>query len=315
MSVVVLGRWALTIDSPIRVGAVVLLGALIPLALVAGAFSAQRPLNRRIAELEISLDEEQNARRAHDEIYGRFINELRAPLTAVYGFSRHLDDSGIANIAEAEELIGIISHDATEVVRKVENIATAAQIEAGVYRPVPTAVDLGRHVKLIVDVIGRSRVAITVDAQPTIVWCDPAAVRQILVNIVHVAGEAGAGTLRFDVEERNGIGVITATDDRLRHDPAEATAGDLLSSPTALSCRIVPALVEHQGATMNTLRSLDWTTTLIHFPLATPAQRSEDFRSPNAGSPIKRPEGDESDRGSMPKAIPARSKRVVIGRR
>ena len=184
VSVAVIGRWALTIDGSLRVAAVVLLGALVPIAVVAGAYAAQRPLNRRIGELEAVLDKEQDERRSHDEIYGRFINELRAPLTAVYGFSRHLDDSGIANISEAEELIGIISHDATEVVRKVENIATAAQIEAGVYRPVPTAVDLGTHVGRIVEVIGRSRISISVDAQPTIAWCDPTAVRQILVNLV-----------------------------------------------------------------------------------------------------------------------------------
>jgi hypothetical protein len=315
VSVAVLGRWALTIDGSIRVGAVVLLGALVPVAAVAGVYAAQRPLNRRTAELETALNEEQDARRAHDEIYGRFINELRAPLTAVYGFSRHLNDSGIANISEAEELIGIISHDATEVVRKVENIATAAQIEAGVYRPVPAAVDLGKHVGRIVDAIGRSRVEIAIDTQRTIAWCDPMAVRQILINLVHIAGEAGAATLRIDVDERNGLGVVTVTDDRIRHNSEKPAVGDLLGTAAPLSYRIVPYLVEYQGATMNTLRSLGWTTTAIHFPVATPAQRSEDFRAPNPDPSADRSAPGSSRRGSLPDAVPARNRRVVTGRR
>ena len=315
VSVAIIGRWVLTMEGSIRVAAVVALGALVPIAAVVGAYAAQRPLNRRVAELESALDEEQAERRAHDEIYSRFVNELRAPLTAVYGFSRHLDDSGIANISEAEELIGIISHDATEAVRKVENIATAAQIEAGVYRPIPTAVDLGTHVGRIVEAIGRSRIQINVDVQSAIAWCDPTAVRQILVNVVHIAGEAGAATVRLAVEERNGLAVATVTDDRIRHDSEEPVAGNLLGTPAPLSHRIVPALVEYQGATMNTHRSLGWTTTMIHFPVATPAQRSEDFRAPHAvsstdGSPTR-----TTGRGSLPQAIPARSKRVVTGRR
>ena len=315
VSAAVIGRWVLTMDGSMRVAAVVLLGALVPIAAVAGAYAAQRPFNRRVAELEAALEEEAAKRREHDEIYGRFINELRAPLTGVYGFSRHLDDAGIANISEAEELIGIISHDATEAVRKVENIATAAQIEAGAYRPVPTSVDLGTHVARIVEVIGRSRIEITVDSRPTIAWCDPTAVRQILVNLVYVAGEAGAATIRFDVDERNGLAIVTVTDDRIRHDVDEPATVDLLGTAASLTSRLVPALVEYQGATINTQRSLGWTTTTIHFPVATPAQRSEDFRVPPANSSTKSSTTGQTGRESLPQAIPARSKRAVTGRR
>ena len=315
VSTAVIGRWILTMDGSMQVAAVVLLGALVLIAAVAGAYAAQRPFKERVAEVEAELDEEKAKRREHDEIYARFIDELRAPLTGVYGFSRHLDDSGIANTAEAEELIGIISHDATEAVRKVENIATAAQIEAGAYRPAPSAVDLGTHVDRIVAVIGPSRIKISVDPRPTIAWCDPTAVRQILVNLVSIAGEAGAATIRFDVDERNGLAVLTITDDRIRHDSDEPSAGGLLGTAASLSSRLVPALVEYQGATLNTQRSLGWTTTTIHFPLATPAQRSEDFRVPPANSSTKSSTTGQTGRESLPQSIPARSKRVVTGRR
>jgi len=278
VSIAVVGRWALAYDGPMRVSAVLLLAALVPIAVFAGAFVAERPLRERISQLEASLGEEQDARRAHDEIYSRFINELRSPLTAVYGFSHHLEEAGIADVSEAEELIGLISHDATEVVRKVENIATAAQIESGGYRPSPQAVELDRHVKRTIDAIGHSRVAISVDARPAVAWCDPAALRQIVLNVVHIASEAGATTLHIDIEERNGLGIISATDDRIHHNAAQPVTQDLLGTASALSLRIVPSLVEYQGGTMNTLRTLGWTNTVIRLPVATPAQRSGEFR-------------------------------------
>ena len=279
VSIVVIGRWAIAYEGPMRVAAVLLLAALVPIAVFAGAFVAERPLLRRIDQLETSLEDERTAKQEHDEIYGRFINELRAPLTGVYGFSRHLEDAGIANVAEAEELIALISNDATEVVRKVENIATAAQIESGVYHPSPRAIDLDRHVERVVNAIGRSRVAVTVDARPAVVWCDPAAVQQIVLNLIHIASEAGATTLRFDIEERNGLGIISATDDRTRRENEQPITQDLLGSASALSIRIVPSLVEYQGGTMNTLRTLGWTNTVIRLPVATPAQRSGELRS------------------------------------
>ncbi len=279
VSIVIIGRWALAYDGPMRVAAVVVLAALVPISVFAGAFVAEQQLRARTAKIESSLKAEHDGRRAHDEIYGRFINELRAPLTAVYGFARHLEEAGIADISEAEELIELISHDAAEVVRKVENIAIASQIESGAYRPVPRAVELDRHVERTVDAIGRSRVAISIDARPAVAWCDPAAVEQIVLNLVHIASEAGATIQRFDVEERNGLGIISSTDDRIRHDPEQPISQDLLGTASALSARIVPSLVEYQGGTMNTLRTLGWTNTVIRLPVATPAQRSEEFRT------------------------------------
>jgi len=279
VSIVVIGRWALAYDGPTRVAAVILLGALVPISAFTCAFVIERHLRKRIDQLESSLELEKDTRRAHDEIYGRFINELRAPLTAVYGFSRHLENAGIADTSETEELIELISRDATEVVRMVENIAIASQIESGVYRPIPTAVGLDRHVKRIVDSIGRSRLTISVDTRPAIVWCDPAAVQQIVLNLVHIASEAGATTLQIDIEERNGLGIISSTDDRIRHDLEQPITRDLLGTASALSLRIVPSLVEYQGGTMNTLRTLGWTNTVIRLPVATPAQRSEEFRT------------------------------------
>ena len=279
VSIVVIGRWALSYDGATRVAAVLLLAALIPIAVFAGAFVAERSSRRRIDDLGSALAEEQDTRRAHDEIYGTFVNELRAPLTAVYGFSRHLEDAGIANASEAEELIELIARDAAEVVRKVENIATAAQIESGIYRPIPRAVELDHHVERVVAALGHSSVTISVDTRPAIAWCDPAAVQQIVLNTVHIAAEAGATTLRIDVEERNGLGIVSATDNRIRHQEDETISEDLLGTAGALSLRIVPLLVEYQGGTMNTVRTLGWTNTVIRFPVATPAQRSEEFRS------------------------------------
>ena len=66
---------------------------------------------------------------------------------------------------------------------------------------------------------------------------------------------------------------------------------------------------------MNTQRSLGWTSTMVHFAVATPAQRSADFRESQMNLSTSDSAAHQTRRGSLPQPIPARSKRVVTGRR
>lgn len=263
---------ALLATGTTRFVSVMLLGILIPTAAIGGGLLVRDRLRRRITGLELDIERERSARQAHDRMYALFTDELRAPLTGVVGLSRHLDHAGIANVAEAEELIGLISHDATEVVQQVENLATAAQIDSGTYRPHPMVLQLDQHVVRIIAAAGHSRMEIATDVQPATVRCDPMAVRQILLNVLRAADGDGATTVRIDVQERNGLGILSITDDRNSDGEQEEGARELLGSGSALLRRIVPALVEQQGATTTTARTLGWTNTVIRFPIATPAQ-------------------------------------------
>jgi len=263
---------ALLATGTTRFVAVMLLGMLVPIAAIGGGYVVRLRLRRRITGLESDIERERSARQAHDRMYALFTDELRAPLTGVFDLSRHLDHAGITNVAEAQELVGLISRDATEVVQQVENLATAAQIDSGTYRPHPMVLQLDQHVVRVIAAAGHSSMEIATDVQPTTVWCDPMAARQILLNVLRTADGDGATTVRIDVEERNGLGILSITDDRSSDGEQEEGTRELLGSGSALLRRIVPALVEQQGATTTTAWTLGWTNTVIRFPIATPAQ-------------------------------------------
>ncbi len=265
---------ALAASGTVRIASIVVLGLLVPaVAIVAGATERHR-VRHRISLLETEIQSEREAAQRHHRLFARFTDELRAPLTAVYGLSRHLESAGIKDVAEAEELIAIISHDATEIVRTIENTAVAAQIDAGTYRPRPVVVELEHHVKRIIEAIGRTPIEISVDVREAAVWCDPAAIRLILLNVLHAAADGGACTARIDVDERNGLGILSITDDRDGGRFSDDTPGELLGTGDTLSGGIIPALVESQGGTTSTACTLGWSSTIIRLPIATPAQLS-----------------------------------------
>ncbi len=265
---------ALVASGIARIASIVLLGFLVPMVAIVTTAAERRRVARRIAVLDTELQSERESGQRLNRVFARFTDELRAPLTAVYGLSRHLEDAGIGDVAEAEDLIGVISHDATEIVRTVESTAVAAQIDSGAYRPRLVAIELDRHVIHTIESIGRTPLEITTDARTATVWCDPAAIRLILLNVLHTAADGGAGAVRIDVDERNGLGILSITDDRQRGHVPDNTSGDLLGNGDTLSRGIVPALVASQGGTMNSARTLGWSNTVIRIPLATPAQLS-----------------------------------------
>ncbi len=272
---------ALATSGTVRIASIVVLGLLVPTVVMVTSVAERGRVAHRIAVLEAEIRSEREAGLRHHRLFARFTDELRAPLTAVYGLSRHLEDGGIADVAEAEELIGIISHDATEIVRTVENTAAAAQIDAGTYRPKPVVVELDHHVTRIIEAIGRTPLEISVDAREALVWCDPAAIRLILLNVLHTAADGQATTVRIDIDVRNGLGVLSITDDRNQSQVSEIAPGDLLGTGVTLSRDIVPAIVESQGGTMNSVRTLGWSNTIIRFPIATPAQLSSSTGTTN----------------------------------
>jgi signal transduction histidine kinase len=266
---------ALVASGAARIASIAALGLLVPTVVVVASTVQRRRLSGRIAALDSEIESERDARQRLDRLFSRFTYELRAPLTAVYGLSRHLEAAGVSDAAEAEELIGIISRDATEIVRTIENTAAGAQIDAGTYRPKAGVVELDRHVTRVVEAIGRTPVEIAVDARTATTWCDPAVIRLILLNVLHTATDGGATTARIDVDERNGLGILSITDDRKRGHVSDTRPSDLLGTGDTLSRGIVPALVASQGGTMSSASTLGWNSTIIRLPLATPAQLSD----------------------------------------
>ena len=265
---------ALAASGTVLTASIVMLGLLIPAVAIVASATERRRVGHRISLLETEIQREREAGQRHHRFVARLTDEVQASATAVHRLSRHLKRAGIRDVAEAEELIAIISHDATEILRTIENTAAAAQIDAGTYRPKPVVVELEHHVKRVVEAIGCTPIEISVDVREAAVWCDPAAIRLTLLNVLHTAVVGGASTARIDVEERNGLGILSITDDRDGGHYSDHTPSDLLGTGDTRSGDIISALVESQGGTMNSARTLGWSSTVIRLPLATPAQLS-----------------------------------------
>lgn len=265
---------ALASEGTVQVVSIAALGLLV--LIVATAFAAihRHSVAGRLAALDAELQHERDTNQELNRLFARFSDELRTPLTSVYRLSRNLESARVSDATESEELIQILSRDATEIARAVENAALAAQIDTGTYRPRLAALRLDRHVTRIIEALGRAPIEIAIDVHEATAWCDPAAIRLVLLNVLHTAVAGGASTARIDVDERNGLGILSITDDRQQGPVPDGTPGELLGAGDNLSQNIVSALVESQGGTMNSARTLGWSNTVIRLPLATTVQLS-----------------------------------------
>lgn len=265
--ILVMTSSALAITALIATGAAqvvsaILLSILVPTAAFAAACIVRSRYERRLEHLETELQEERSSNAVRNRVYVEFTHKLAGSLDLAAGIH-----SGDATV------------DADDLVRRVENLAVAAQIDAGTYRPRFSVVHLDREIVRIVEANASTSIDIATDVRSATVWCDPAAVGQIVMNVLHSASQAGATTARIDVEERNGLGILSITDDRRDGDTPDEPAGSLLESDGSLAQRIVPELVDHQGATATITRTLGWVNTVIRFPVATPAQRAASSNS------------------------------------
>ena len=82
--------------------------------------------------LQIKLEAERKLRKARDEFIANISHEIRTPLTSIYGFSEVLIEEGLVDPEMAMELIGLINGESAELSRMVEDLLTAARLDANV---------------------------------------------------------------------------------------------------------------------------------------------------------------------------------------
>lgn len=252
--------------------AIALLGLLSPVALIVGARATRRHHRRRIESLETVITAERAARQRQTDGQTGFLDEVSTSLGNIQDLAQRVAGSGFSTVTEAETLFNLLASDAAEAQRTADIMATAAHIDSGTYRPRLSIVNLDRHVVQTVESMGRPSLRVSFDVQPSSVWADPAAMRLVLLSTLHTAADSGASRARIGVEERNGLGILSIVDDREDQTGRGPAPERLLGSGASLSREIVPALVEHQGGTMSEGLTLDWYSTTVRLPIATPAQ-------------------------------------------
>lgn len=263
---------ALTATGSFRIGSVVALGLMIPVVAIGAAAVGRSMSANRISRLEEELKDARAANRTTERHLARFTDEVRAPMLAASNLARRLSLARDGDTDNIRELFSSLSRDAVEIVRMTGNVAAAAQIGTGIHRPSPSVVALDQQARRVEGMLRNGSVDISVDTNETLIWGDPMTIRIALLDILHAAADGGATTARVDVAERNGIGILSITDDRRRHQPATPRPDGVLDHGETLSKSIVPALVESQGGTVTMTRTLGWSTTVIRLPVATPAQ-------------------------------------------
>ncbi|MCL1693971.1 MAG: hypothetical protein M3096_09820, partial [Actinomycetia bacterium] len=86
---------ALITSGTAHIASIVVLGFLVPTVAIVTSVIERRRVTRRIAVLEADLQSERESGQRLNRLFARFTDELRAPLTAVYELSHHLEDAGI----------------------------------------------------------------------------------------------------------------------------------------------------------------------------------------------------------------------------
>lgn len=124
--------------------------------------------------------------RSRDEFIASISHELRTPLTAVMGFAELLRDTeSDISPAEQEEMIQLITEQASDISNTVENLVVAAQAEIDTLQVARVPVDLRAQ---LAQVIEASREAsahqIRIVGGPLSALGDPARIRQVLRNLM-----------------------------------------------------------------------------------------------------------------------------------
>ena len=192
-----------------------------------------RTLNSMLSALERSRESER-----------RFLadasHELRTPLTALVGNVDYLARHGAS-----EELVAELEEDAHRLARLTNDLLLLSHEEA--------AGPLGEVVWL--DELARATVDVEVVApEPIAVRGDRAALERVLANLVENARRHGAGRITLEVSTREGLALLTVTDEGRGLDPgAQEHAferfwrGNGAAPGSGLGLAIVRATAERHG--------------------------------------------------------------------
>ena len=245
----------------------------------------QRQVRERQAQMEAKLQAERELGRAKDAFIAGLSHELRTPLTSIYGFSELLIEDGLVDPDMSMELIGLINHESAELSRMVDDLLTAARLDADALSYDLGPVAFADQLEAVVGPMTRSGAEITVTCPDTTVTADELRLRQVMRNLLSNAVRHGGPVIRVEAEELdgalvcrvidNGAGVPSDFEDRLFerfiHDGREA----LLAGSVGLGLAIARSLTEAMEGSLSYERIQDETHFVLTLPLAPKETRQE----------------------------------------
>ena len=143
--------------------------------------------------LQVKLQAEQKLRKARDEFIANISHEIRTPLTSIYGFSEVLIEEGLVDPEMAMELIGLINGESAELSRMVEDLLTAARLDANVLNFKFEAVSVADEIGTVTAPMIRSGADLQIDLPRVMIWADQMRFRQVVRNLISNAIKHGGG--------------------------------------------------------------------------------------------------------------------------
>ncbi len=276
---VVTARIAGTEAAAGRIGSLTRL--LVTLAIPIGALFVYRAIARRQLDRDREraaalLAAEQELHRAKDEFIAGISHEIRTPLTSIYGFSEVLVETGVVDPDAAMELISLINSESCELSRMVEDLLTAARIDAGALTFNPARIVIAEEIESVVAPLRRSGAVVGVDRAAGEAWADRVRFHQVVRNLVSNALKHGGPTVRVSsrmegdrlvcVVADDGAGVSADLEGRLFERFVHNGQESLLVGSVGLGLAIAHSLTASMGGKLRYERAGGWTRFVFDLP-------------------------------------------------
>lgn len=240
----------------------------------AALFKQERATIQKLEELD----------RLKSDFVATVSHELKTPLTAIIGSATTLSRrSNRLTPQQRTTMIDVIERQGQRLLRLVQDILTAAQIESGMPRLRRELVDLTDAAQMIIDDLKHAHPdrTVSLDAVPERphVWGDLGAIQQILSNLIENALKySDEGDVHVQLEEKSNETVLHVSDqgrgmsaeqlaivfDRFRQVDQSDTRGE---GGVGLGLYIVKSLVEaHNGDVKVESEEGRGTTFTVFFP-------------------------------------------------
>jgi signal transduction histidine kinase len=250
---------------------------LVPLALVLVYREiVQRQMRQH--QLELQLEAEQELAQARDEFVANASHELRTPLTGILGLSEILvTDDRIPD--DAREMLSMVTTEASDLARMVEDLLTTARLSAGQLRFEPRRVAALEEAEVIARPFVQAGQKIDIEVQDSALYVDRLRQRQVLRNLLSNAvkyggpnlallGEPRGLTYRWSVVD-DGEGVPRELEERLFQRYIHTlTFQQAVAGGVGLGLSIVKSLAEGMDGTVGYSREGGLTRFTVDVPLA-----------------------------------------------
>lgn len=266
-------------DARVANGALILMMGIVPVAVIV-VYHEVVSRQQRQTELGVRLEAERQLSKSREDFLANASHELRTPLTSIYGLSQILEqDESISG--ESREMVEMITTEAADLNRMVDDLLTTARLAAGQLRFELEHIAVGDEVEVMVGPFIRGGIDIDIEVEPATVNADRLRQRQLLRNLISNARKYGGPHLwlrgkatmpwyTWTVAD-DGPGVPPELENRLfqrfihQLDFQQPVAGGV-----GLGLSIVKSLAEGMGGSVRYERVGGETRFIVRLPLAAP---------------------------------------------